>query len=127
MSRPRATVVLLAALTAALAWAPSASAAERLLTLYSPQLTSQPYVHKSHQVELKPDGRQAPAEPGFVTGVAEQVLVDSKDPDAKPLPVAKMMVHHFLYFAAGRARLETGGCLGGGLLAGRGGGDPRGG
>ena len=27
--------------------------------------------------------------------------MDSKDPDAKPLPVAKMMVHHFLYFAAG--------------------------
>ena len=29
-------------------------------------------------------------------------LVDSKDPNAKPLPVAKMMVHHFLYFAGGR-------------------------
>ena len=42
MSRTRATVVLLATLTAALAWAPSAGAAERLLTLYSPQLTSQP-------------------------------------------------------------------------------------
>ena len=27
--------------------------------------------------------------------------MDSKDPDAKALPVAKMMVHHFLYFAAG--------------------------
>src|SRR5829696_3888893 len=121
MSRPRATVVLLAALTAALAWAPSASAAERLLTLYSPQLTSQPYVHKSHQVELKPDGRQAPAEPGFVTGVAEQVLVDSKDPDAKPLPVAKMMVHHFLYFAPGRVNEGPGSCWqGAGFIGGRG-------
>ena len=29
-------------------------------------------------------------------------LVDSKDPNAKPLPIAKMMVHHFLYFAPGR-------------------------
>ena len=28
--------------------------------------------------------------------------MDSKDPDAKPLPVAKMMVHHFLYFTPGR-------------------------
>jgi plastocyanin len=122
MSRTRATVVLLGALTAALAWAPSAGAAERLLTLYSPQLTSQPYVHKSHQVDLKPDGRQAPAEPGFVTGIAEQVLVDSKDPDAKPLPVAKMMVHHFLYFAPGRVNDSVPGtCFNGlGFITGRG-------
>ena len=122
MSRTRATVALLAALAAALATAPSAGAAERLLTLYSPQLESQPYVHKSHQVALKPDGREAPAEPGFVTGIAEQVLVDSKDPKAKPLPVAKMMVHHFLYFAPGRVNDNVpGGCFNGlGFITGRG-------
>ena len=31
-------------------------------------------------------------------GFEEQVLVDTKDPDAKPLPVSKMMVHHLLYY-----------------------------
>ena len=30
------------------------------------------------------------------------MLVDSKDPNAKPLPIGKMMIHHFLYFAPGR-------------------------
>ena len=35
-------------------------------------------------------------------GFKEQVLVDSKDPDAKPLPVSKMMVHHLLYYTPGR-------------------------
>jgi hypothetical protein len=29
-------------------------------------------------------------------------LVDSKDPQAKPLPIAKMMVHHFLYWGQTR-------------------------
>ena len=64
----------------------------------------------------RPDGKQAPAEPGYVLGFQEMSLVDSKDPDAKPLPVAKMMVHHFLYFTAGRAERQTGGCLGGDFL-----------
>ena len=36
--------------------------------------------------------------PGYITGFAEQALVDSKNPKAKLLPIAKMMVHHFLYF-----------------------------
>ena len=37
-------------------------------------------------------------------GFKEQALVDSKDPDAKPLPVDKMMVHHFLYYTPGARR-----------------------
>ena len=36
-------------------------------------------------------------------GFQEQALVDSKDPDAKPLPVSKMIVHHFLYYTRGGA------------------------
>jgi len=121
MSRVHRTVVLLTALSALLLTAPTAGAAERMLTLYSPQLESLPYVHKVHEVELKPDDREAPAQPGFVTGVAEQVLVDSKDPDAKPLPVAKMMVHHFLYFAPGRVNDAPGSCFSGlGFITGRG-------
>ena len=47
-------------------------------------------------------GRQAGAGRARLRArLQEQALVDSKDPDAKPLPVAKMMVHHFLYFTAG--------------------------
>ena len=73
-------------------------AEEQLLTLYSPPIDSEPYVHQSTTVPLKPDGVQAPTKPGYVLGFKEQVLVDSKDPDAEPLPVDKMMVHHLLYF-----------------------------
>ena len=46
--------------------------------------------------------------------------MDSKDPDAKPLPVDKMMVHHFLYYTRGRVDPGPGGCLGGDFLSGRG-------
>ena len=76
-------------------------------------------MHKSTTVPLKADGVQAPAEPGSVLGFKEQVLVDSKDPDAEPLPVSKMMVHHLLYYTGGRVD-EGMGCLGGQFLGGRG-------
>jgi hypothetical protein len=111
---------LLGALVLALVLAAPARAEERLLTLYSPPIDSEPYVHKSTTVQLKPDGRQAPAEPGYVLGFMEQSLVDSKRADAKPLPVAKMMVHHFLYFAAQRAGADTNGCFGNAFIGGRG-------
>ena len=111
--------LLLAAIGALLVLAAPASAEEKLLTLYSPPIDSEPYVHKSTTVPLRADGVQAPAEPGYVLGFQEQVLVDSKDPDAKPLPVAKMMVHHLLYYTNGRVDEGTG-CLGGAFLGGRG-------
>jgi hypothetical protein len=44
--------------------APAASAKERVLTLYSPRIDSQPYVHDTHNVTLRANGRQAPAKPG---------------------------------------------------------------
>ena len=102
--------------------APSAAQAEeKLLTLYSPAIQTQPYVHDTHQVTLRPNGREAPADPGYVTGVVEQVLVDSKDPDAEPLNNAKMMIHHFLIFAPGRLDQAPGSCWGqSGFIAGRG-------
>ena len=66
--------------------------------------------------------------PGYITGFAEQALVDSKNPKAKPLPIAKMMVHHFLYFAAGRVDEAPGGCWSGaGFIGGRGEEHPTGG
>ena len=100
---------------------PAASAKEEVLTLYSPKITSQPYVHDSHTVSLKPDGRQAPSKPGYITAWKEQALVDSKNPKAKPLPIAKMMVHHFLYFARGRVDELPGSCWSGaGFIGGRG-------
>ena len=82
--------------------APAAAAKERTLTLYSPKIDSLPYVHDTHNVTLRSNGREAPAKPGYILGFKEMALVDSKDPKAKPLPIAKMMVHHFLYYAPGR-------------------------
>ena len=101
--------------------APAAGAKERVLTLYSPKIDSLPYVHDTHEVALRADGRQAPAEPGYILGFKEMVLVDSKRPNAKPLPIGKMMVHHFLYWAPGRVDEAPGSCWGGlGFIGGRG-------
>ena len=101
--------------------APAASAKEKLLTLYSPKIESLPYVHDTHEVPLlKADGN-APSEPGYILGYKEMALVDSKDPKAKPLPIAKMMVHHFLYWAPGRVNEAEGSCWrGAGFIGGRG-------
>jgi plastocyanin len=112
-----ALVVAVAALVAA----PAAGAKERLLTLYSPKIDSLPYVHDTHNVTLTADGVGAPKDPGYILGFAEMALVDSKDPKAKPLPIAKMMVHHFLYFAPGRVDQGAGSCWPGvGFIGGRG-------
>ncbi len=101
--------------------APTASAKEKTLTLYSPKIESLPYVHDTHTVRLRPDGLEAPAEPGFITSWKEMALVDSKNPKAKPLPIAKMMVHHFLYYAGGRVDQAPGSCWPGvGFIGGRG-------
>ncbi len=101
--------------------APAAGAKERVLTLHSPKIETLPYVHDTHNVTLKADGRQAPAKPGYVLGFEEMVLVDSKRPDAKPLPASKMMVHHFLYFAPGRVDQAAGSCWQtSGFISGRG-------
>jgi hypothetical protein len=101
--------------------APAASAKERVLTLYSPKIDSLPYVHDTHHVTLRADGLEAPAEPGYILGFKEMALVDSKRPDAKPLPIGKMMVHHFLYWAPGRVDETPGGCWSGaGFIGGRG-------
>jgi len=114
------TRLLLATVALLLACAAPARADEQLLTLYSPPIDSQPYVHQSTTVQLKADGVQAPSVPGYVLGFQEQALVDSKDPEAAPLPVNKMMVHHFLYFTQGRDDGGPGGCLGSQFLSGRG-------
>ncbi|HET6550643.1 MAG TPA: hypothetical protein VFG79_19415 [Solirubrobacter sp.] len=111
---------LLAALALLLLAAAPARAEERLLTFYSPPIDSEPYVHRSTTVTLPADGKHAPAVAGYVLGFKEQVLVDSKDPRAKPLPISKMMIHHLLYYSPGRADQEQTGCLGGAFLAGRG-------
>ncbi len=100
---------------------PVAVAKERVLTLYSPRIDSLPYVHDTHDVSLRANGREAPASPGYLLGFKEMALVDSKDPKAKPLPITKMMVHHFVYFAPGRVEDDAGGCWAGtGFLGGRG-------
>ncbi len=98
------------ALASLVVLAPAAGAKDKVLTLYSPKISTMPYVHDTHEVSLRADGRQAPAKPGYILGFREMVLVDSKRPDAKPLPVSKMMVHHFLYFAPGRVDQAPGSC-----------------
>jgi hypothetical protein len=113
--------ILVAALAVLGAAAPAASAKEELLTLYSPRIHSLPYVHDTHNVPLlKADGN-APSEPGYILGYKEMALVDSKDPKAKPLPIAKMMVHHFLYWAPGRVNEAPGSCWRGAGFIGGGG------
>jgi plastocyanin len=100
---------------------PAASARERLLTLYSPKIHTLPYVHDTHHVTLRPNGREAPERPGYITGWAAQDIVDSKRPEAKPLPLRRMMVHHFLIFAPGRVDQAPGSCWGAsGFIGGRG-------
>ena len=99
----------------------SALAKERVLTLYSPPIKTNPYVHDTHTIQLEANGKEAPAKPGYVLGFKEQVLVDSKDPDAKPLPNSKFMIHHFVYFAPGRVEDSPGSCWSGaGFISGRG-------
>jgi hypothetical protein len=101
--------------------APSASAKERLLTLYSPKIHTLPYVHDTHEVSLKADGRHAPAVPGYITAWESEDIVDSKKPNAKPLPLRRMMVHHFLIFAPGRVDQAPNSCWGSsGFIGGRG-------
>jgi plastocyanin len=101
--------------------APAAGAKERLLTLYSPRIDSLPYVHDTHNVPLLKAAGGAPKRPGYILGFKEMALVDSKDPDAKPLPIGKMMVHHFLYFAPGRVDQLPGSCwANAGFIGGRG-------
>lgn len=113
---------LSAAVAALLVLAPAAGAKERVLTLYSPRIDSLPYVHDTHELTLRANGREAPAKPGYILGYKETALVDSKRPNAKPLPVSKMMVHHFVYFAPGRVDDDVaGGCWNGlGFIGGRG-------
>ncbi|MDQ3934763.1 MAG: hypothetical protein M3340_09060 [Actinomycetota bacterium] len=99
----------------------SAAAEEKELTLYSPAFQTLPYVHDTHSLRLRPNGVEAPDKPGYVTGIKEMVLVDSKDPDAKPLSNARMMIHHLLYFAFGRTGDSPGSCWNGsGFITGRG-------
>ena len=101
--------------------APAASARERLITLYSPKISTQPYVHDTHHVTLRPNGREAPKRGGYITGWAAQDIVDSKRKNAKPLPLRRMMVHHFLIFAPGRVDEAPGSCWGpSGFIGGRG-------
>src|SRR5688572_2628858 len=115
-----ATAALITTALALLAPA-AANAEEKVLTFYSPKLESEPYVHKTQTVPLRVAEGEAPKEPGYILGFKEQVLVDSKDPNAKPLPIGKMMIHHFLYFAPGRIDQAPGSCWGNsGFIGGRG-------
>ncbi len=118
---PRLAALAAAAIVVSCTAAPPALAKERVLTLYSPPIKSLPYVHDTHHVQLQANGVEAPDVPGYITGWKEMALVDSMDPKAKPLPIAKMMVHHFLYYAQGNRNPAPGSCWGqSGFIGGRG-------
>jgi hypothetical protein len=118
MTRARIITAVVAALFALPA---TAQAKDRVLTLYSPAIQTNPYVHDTHYLDLRPNGKQAPARAGYITGIKEQSLVDSRDPDAKPLPNAKFMIHHFVYLAPGRVEDSPNSCWSGaGFITGRG-------
>src|SRR3954464_15079472 len=111
----RLRLAVTAALAVAIAGmaAPQAFARERLETFYSPRIHTLPYVHDTHEVTLRANGRQAPRRAGSAPAWVAQDLVDSKRPHAKPLPLRRMMVHHFLVFAPGRVDQAPGSCWGG--------------
>ena len=113
--------IITLAVAALVALPAAAQAKERVLTLYSPAIQTNPYVHDTHNIDLRPNGKEAPARPGYVTGIKEQSLVDSKDPNARPLPNAKFMIHHFVYLAPGRVEDSEETCWpGAGFITGRG-------
>ena len=98
------------AVVAAVLLVPPAQATERVLTLHSPKIVVPPYEHKVELLDLSPDGKHAPSEPGWVTGFKEQVLVDSKRPDAKPLSISKLRVHHLVWLAPTRVDQAPASC-----------------
>ena len=100
--------LLLATVAALLVFAAPAGAEEKLLTLYSPPIDSEPYVHKSTTVPLKADGVEAPAEPGYMLGLRRAGARGQQGPGRRAAAGVKMMVHHLLYFTGGRVDGELG-------------------
>jgi hypothetical protein len=123
ISRPgRVGLAALVSIIVAGALAPAiADAKTEELTFFSDPIVARPYTHENVTVTLEPEQGQAPDRPGYVTQFLEQVLVDRKDPKARPIPVNKVMVHHFLYRAPDRVQNGPVGCWGrGGFFGGRG-------
>ena len=109
------------ALLVAAGLAPAASAKEQLLTLYSPRIDSLPYVHDTHNASRSSPTAAGARRAGLHPRLQGAGAGGLEGPDAKPLPIAKMMVHHFLYFAPGRVDEAPGGCWSGaGFIGGRG-------
>lgn len=89
----------LPALLALLLAAP-AQAAERKMTLFSKPIDVAPYTGEQHYQQLAPDGREAPAEPGWITSIKVDV-VKKRTRRAKALSIQDVMIHHIVLHAPG--------------------------
>ena len=84
----------------ALALAAPAQAAEQKLTLYSKPIDVPPYTGEQHYMPLAADGREAPAEPGWITSIKVDV-VKKRSATAKALSIQDVMIHHIVLHAPG--------------------------
>jgi plastocyanin len=91
----RALLPILALL--ALAAAP-AHAAEQKMTLYSDPIEVTPYSGEQHYTQLPANGKQAPAEPGWITSIRVDV-VKKRSATAKALSIQDVMIHHIVLHA----------------------------
>jgi plastocyanin len=87
-------------LIALLVLAAPAQAAEQKMTLYSKPIEVTPYSGEQHYMQLDANGKEAPADPGWITSIRVDV-VKKKSPDAKALSIQDVMIHHIVLHAFG--------------------------
>jgi hypothetical protein len=75
-----------------------AQAAEKKLTLYSKAINVTPYSGEQHYMQLPANGKQAPAEPGWITSLKVDV-VKRRSARAKRLSIQDVMIHHIVLHA----------------------------
>jgi plastocyanin len=85
---------------ALLVLAAPAQAAEQKMTLYSKPIEVTPYSGEQHYMQLDANGKEAPADPGWITSIRVDV-VKKKSPDAKALSIQDVMIHHIVLHAFG--------------------------
>ena len=85
---------------ALLVLAAPAQAAEQKMTLYSKPIEVTPYSGEQHYMQLPANGKQAPADPGWITSIKVDV-VKKRSANAKALSIQDVMIHHIVLHAMG--------------------------
>jgi hypothetical protein len=75
-----------------------AQAAERKMTFYSKAIDVMPYTGEQNYMPLAANGKEAPAEPGWITSLKVDV-VKKRTADAKALSIQDVMIHHIVLHA----------------------------